>query len=111
MRLFCEEDDCYLYKDHSFKRAWLQGEKYKNLFITSDYIKSKGELFCVVQMVWLELDTKDIEFVVAYSRKVKKNDFTDEIDVPDNSWSLFKDKHSTARSSTPRENNYIPRNK
>ena len=82
MRHVCEEDDFYLDKDSSFKRARLQGEKDENIVITSDHIRFKGKSFHVVQRVWRELDTKDREFVVSYNSKVKQTEPIDEIYVP-----------------------------
>ena len=68
-----------------------------------------GKLIPVVQRVWQELDAKDRYFVVAYNRKFEYNESTDEIYVLENFRALFKDKHSTPRSSTPRGKQYIPR--
>ena len=80
-------------------------------FVTSDHIRLKGRLFHVVQRVWLEIDAKYIDFVVSYNMKVKHNEYTDEIDIPANFRSLFKDKYSTPISSTPIENQSRPRHK
>ena len=57
-----------------------------------------------MQRVWKELDAKDREFVVSYNRKVNHNEYKYEIDVTANFRDLFKDKSSTPRSSTTREN-------
>ena len=56
----------------------------------------------MVERVWQELDSKDRDFVVSYKRKVKHNESTVEIDVPENFWDLFKDKYSTPRKSQSR---------
>ena len=111
MRCVYEDDEFYLDKYRPFKRSRLQGEKYENLVVTSDHIKFKGKLLHVVQSVCQELDAKDREFVVAYNRKVEHNESTDEIYVPANFRALIKDKFSTPRSSTPRENQSRPRRK
>ena len=63
----------------------------------------------MVERIWQELDAKDRDFVVLYNRKAKYNESTDEIDVPANFRALFKDKYSTPRSSTPRDNQSRPR--
>ena len=51
----------------------------------------------MVHKLWQEIDIKDRDFVVSYNRKVKNNEYTDEIDVLANFWSLFKNKYSTNR--------------
>ena len=63
----------------------------------------------MVQRVWQEIYDKDRDVVVAHNSKVKHNESTDEIDVPANFQALFKDKYSTPRYLTPRENHSRPR--
>ena len=52
MRRICEEDDCYLDKDCTFKRDLRKGDNDEELVVTSDHIKLKGKLLYVVQRVW-----------------------------------------------------------
>ena len=57
----------------------------------------------MVQKVSQDIDSKYIDFVVAYNRKVDHNKSIYEIDVRAHFWDLFRDKYSTTRYSTPRE--------
>ena len=100
----CEEDDWYLDKDRPFERSCRKGKKDENIVVTSYHIIFKGKFLHVVQWIWWELDAKVRYFVVAYNREVKHNKSTYEIDVSANFQALFKDKSSTPRYSTLREN-------
>ena len=107
----CEEDDCYLYKYFPFKISSHRRDKYEDLVVTSDHVKFNRQLLHVEKKVWKQLDAIDRDSIVTYNKKVNNNESIYGFDVPDKFWDVFKDKYSTIRSSTNRENNSRPRQK